>query len=151
MQSIVGGNLRYPSLQSIADLFRSQINDDAAGATGTPGEGNIATNTSPFLLSFMNSAIRDLYSDLRNVGDPALILDNYLLLNIPPLAAADPTIQVSISYAGYFNGFTWNPVFTLPIGLQRMEAIWERPTGSNDNFCLMTQAPQGLQPCYQCD
>src|ERR1700744_6481350 len=94
--NVVGGSIRYPSLQSMADLFRSQINDDMSGATDTPGEGQIDTNTSPFLLTFMNSGIRELYSDLRNVGDPALILDNYLLLGIPPISAQNPAQRVTL-------------------------------------------------------
>jgi hypothetical protein len=150
MQAVIGGNNRYPSLQSIADLFRSQINDDMSGATNTPGEGQIATNTSPFLLSFMNSAIRDVYSDLRNVGDPALILDNYILLGIPPLTQADPTVRVTLAYTGYNNGFTWNPAIVLPISCQRVLNVWERRSNSNDSFVAMSQVPW-LPGSYQCD
>lgn len=148
MLNVVGGNTRYANLQSIADLFRSQINDDMMGATGTPGEGQIATNTSPFLLAFMNSATRDVYSDLRNVGDPALILDNYLLLNIPPLAAVNPAVRVTLSYAGYNNGFTWNNAWLLPIGTQRVERLWERQANVNAQFCDMQQV-QALPGGYQ--
>src|ERR1700744_612723 len=146
--NVVGGNIRYPSLQSMADLFRSQINDDMSGATDTPGEGQIATNTSPFLLSFMNSAIRDVYSDLRNVGDPALILDNYLLLGIPQLAASNPAVRVTLGYGGYNNGFSWVNTWTLPIGCQRVERLWERWTNTNDPFIPMQQVqalPAGWQ------
>jgi len=148
MQAVIGGNNRYPSLQSIADLFRSQINDDMSGATGTPGEGQIATNTSPFLLSFMNSAIRDVYSDLRNVGDPALILDNYILAGIPPLAEQDPAVRVTLAYTGYNNGFTWTNQWLLPISCERVLQLWERWSGSNDPFISMTQVhalPGGYQ------
>lgn len=148
MQTVVGGNTRYPNLQAIADLFRSQINDDMSGATGTPGEGQIATNTSPFLLSFMNSAIRDVYSDLRNVGDPALILDNALLLNIPPLTAVNPAVRVTLSYAGYNNGFSWTNQWLLPLGCQRVERLWERQSNINAEFTPMQQV-QALPGNYQ--
>lgn len=148
MQTVVGGNIRYPNLQSIADLFRSQINDDMSGATGTPGEGQIATNTSPFLLSFMNSAIRDTHSDLRNVGDPALILDNYLLLNIPPVSAVNPAIRYTLSYAGMNNGLTWSNQWLLPLETQRVERLWERQSNINAVFTPMTQV-QALPGNYQ--
>lgn len=147
--AVVGGNVRYPSLQAIANLFRAQINDDAAGATNTPGEGLIAFNTAPFLITFMDSAIRDVYSDLRNVGDPSLILDNYILLGLPALAQPDPTVQVSLSYAGFFDGYQWHPEWTLPISCQKVERIWERWSGSNYEFSPMTPAPLGIPPCYQ--
>ena len=78
----------------------------------------------------MDSAIRDVYSDLRNVGDPALILDNYLLLGIPPLASPNPAVQVSLSYAGYFNGFSWSDQRALPISCERVKKISERFSGT---------------------
>lgn len=148
MQAIAGGNNRYPSLQSIASLFRSQINDDMSGATNTPGEGQIATNTSPFLLAFMNSAIRDVYSDLRNVGDPALVLDNYILTGIPPLTAPNPAVRVTLSYTGYNNGFTWSSAWMLPISCQRVLGLWERQSGVNATFVPMQQV-QWLPGGYQ--
>lgn len=148
MNTVVGGNLRYPNLQAIANLFRSQINDDMSGATGTPGEGQIATNTSPFLLSFMNSAIRDVYSDLRNVGDPALILDNYLLLNIPPLAAVNPAVRVTLAYIGYNDGFSWSTQWLLPLSCERVERLWERQSNINAEFTPMQQV-NGLPGNYQ--
>lgn len=150
----VGGNNRYPSLQMIADLFRAQINDTFAGATDTPGEGLIMPNTNPDLLTFMNSAIRDTYSDLRNVGDPALILDNYILYGIPALAAANPAIQVSLDTIGYFDGYQFNQQWTLPSGCMRVERVWERAsTGatSQDTFYPMAPAPFGLPGMMQGD
>jgi len=152
-EAVIGGNIRYPSLQSIADLFRSSINDSFAGATNTPGEGLVMTNDNPDLLTFMASGISDMYSDLRNVGDPALLLDNYILLGIPALAQQDSTVQVSLSYAGYFNGFTWSDLWKLPISCQTVERIWERwsSTSPIGTFVPMTPAPFGLTPCAQGD
>lgn len=150
-EAVVGGNIRYDSLQSIADLFRASINDSFAGATNTPGEGLVMTNDNPDLLTFMASGISDMYSDLRNVGDPALLLDNYLLLGIPPLAEIDPTVQVCLSYAGYFNGYMWSNLWTLPISCQTVERLWERwsTTAPGGIFVPMEPAPFGLPPIQQ--
>jgi hypothetical protein len=147
--AVVGGSIRYPSLSSIAALFRAQINDSFSGTTGVAGEGLIMFNQNPDLLVFMDSAIRDTYSDLRNVGDPALILDNYILTGIPPLANPDPTVQVSLAYAGYFNGFTWSALWTLPISCERVERMWERWSNTNAPFIPMTPAPFGLSGVIQ--
>lgn len=147
--AVVGGNLRYPTLQAIANLFRAQINDDFQGATNTPGEGLIAYNTAPFLLTIMDSAIRELYSDLRNVGDPSLILDNYILTGLPALTAPNPDLQVCLSYAGFFDGFQWHPQWYLPISCNKVERVWERWTGSEQGFTDMSPAPFGLPPAYQ--
>lgn len=139
MQTVVGGNTRYANLQSIANLFRVFINDTMAGATNTPGEGVIMPNTNPDLLTILNEGTSETYSDLRNVGDPALILDNYLLLNIPPLAATNPAVRVTLSYAGYNNGFTWSNAWLLPIGTQHVLRMWERWSNVNAPFCDMQQ------------
>lgn len=148
-QSAVGGNIRYPSLQAIGDLFRVSINDTMNSTTGYGvGTGNqaglIMGNQNPDLVTFMDSAIQEVYSDLRNVGDPELIIDNYILLGIPPLMQQDPTVQVALSYAGYFNGYTWSPQWTLPIGVSKMLAMWERQSASEWDFVPMKYAPFGL-------
>ena len=142
MQAVVGGNVRYPNLQGIADLFRSSINDTGTGSGNEAGL--IMPNSNPDLLAFMDSAIVELFSDLRNVGDPELIIDNYILTGIPPLAQQDPAVQVALSYAGYFNGFTWSPAWTLPIGVSKMLAMWERTSGGSWDFVPMQPAPFGL-------
>ena len=51
-EAIVGGNIRYPSLESIASLFRAQINDTFSGSTNTPGEGLIMYDQNPDLITF---------------------------------------------------------------------------------------------------
>lgn len=149
MEAVVGGNVRYPSLQAIADLFRGSINDSANNTTGTgTGTGNqaglIMPNSNPDLLTFMDSAIVETFSDLRNIGDPELILDNYILTGIPALTQEDPAVQVALSYAGYFNGYSWSPTWTLPIGMSRLLAMWERTSGGNWDFVPMAAAPFGL-------
>jgi hypothetical protein len=102
------------------------------------------SNQNPDLVTFMDSAIQETYADLRNVGDPELIIDNYILTGIPPLAQQDPAVQVALSYAGYFNGFSWSPMWTLPIGVSKMLAMWERQSGTNMDFQPMHPAPFGL-------
>ncbi|MFZ1012867.1 MAG: hypothetical protein WAN28_05935, partial [Terracidiphilus sp.] len=81
MANAVGGNRRYPNLQGLADLFRAKINDTANNTQGFGvGTGNqagvIMPNSNPDLLTFMDSAIQEMYADLRNIGDPELIIDN---------------------------------------------------------------------------
>lgn len=137
--AVIGGSVRYPSLDSIASLFRAQINDSANNTMGSgTGSGDqaglIMSNSNPDLLTFMDSAIQELFSDLRNVGDPELILDNYIVTGIPPLTAPNPAVQVSLGYMGYFNGFTWDPTRVLPISVSKMLAMWERQSSSSGTF-----------------
>jgi hypothetical protein len=141
---------RYANLQSMMDLFRSSINDDGGGADGPQG-GIIATNDAPFTLPFLNNAIKWVYRKLRNVGDPALILDNYLLLGLPALTGADPAVQVSLGFLGYFDGYQERPQWRLPAGAMGVDRVWERASQTGLNFVPMTAAPDGLAPVMQVD
>ena len=153
-KAAVGGNVRYPNLQGIGDLFRASVNDTFNNTVGTGvGTGNAAglimSNQNPDLLTFMDSAIHETYSDLRNVGDPELILDNYILTGIPGLQVQDPTVQVALSYAGFFDGYQWHPQWVLPIGVSKMLAIWERQSGTANTFQPMREAPFGIGGGWQ--
>lgn len=147
------------SLATIMDLVRSLVNDTQAGATNTPGEGQIFTNNpsiSPFTLPFLNSSIRELYRELRNVGQPTLIKDNVVISGLPVVNSptngvgqSDPSVQVYLSTAGFFDGVSINSQFTLPGDLIYPEKLWERQAGTNDNFKPMSQPQFGLEPVAQ--
>jgi hypothetical protein len=149
-----GGTNIYPALEDISSLFRSLINDDGSGTSGPVG-GQIATDSAAFMLPFMNSAMRDLYSDLRIVGDQTLIFDNYILENLPVVTgpygvgAVAPETQVYIGYNGYFDGTIMWPAFKLPINTMMVTRMWERVSGSAGPFVPMVEAAFGLAPTYQ--
>ena len=160
MQAIVGGNLRYPSLQSVCDLFRARINDTANNTTGTgAGTGSqaglIMPNANPDLLTILTSACEDAFAELRNVGDPELILDNYILTGLPVInsslgsGVANPPHRHLSAYAGYFDGVSWWPDWTLPIGMSRMLAVSQRQTGSGQDFAPVQACPSGLPGILQ--
>jgi hypothetical protein len=145
-----GGLAGYPTLGTIANLVRSEVNDDKQGATGTPGEGQILTNSSITLQNFMNSAIRETYRDIRIMGQPTLIKDNYILLGLTPVnsslgvGAISPATQVALQFQGYFDGLTSNANLTLPNDLILPLEMWERQNGTNGNFAPMRQATGAL-------
>ena len=160
MQAIVGGNLRYPSLQSVCDLFRARINDTANNTTGAgAGTGSqaglIMPNSNPDLLTILTSACEDAFAELRNVGDPELILDNYILTGLPVINSSlgsgvpNPATQVSLSYSGWFDGVSYWPAWTLPISLSRMLAVSQRQTGAYQDFAPVTHYPGGLPGIMQ--
>lgn len=146
MATVVGfdGLEGAPSLQSICDLYRSIVND-----TFDSGVGQINTNTAPWIKPFLNSAIRDLYSDLRMVNDLKVIRDGYIVAGLPPLAAADPSVQVSLQYQGYYNGSTWNAAYVLPPDLMYLNKLWQRPSGVSAPFFPMAESPSGIPGIYQ--
>ena len=113
--------MSFPSLEEIQNLIRALINDSQAGINSIPGEGQIWTDSptiSPFVLPMLNSSIREIYRELRNVGDPQLIFDNYVILGLPILdsptngpGGCDPTVQTTLSTVGYFDGVQLWPTF----------------------------------------
>jgi hypothetical protein len=135
---------------------RSLVNDDKKGATGTPGEGQILTNTSVTLQNFLNSAIRDMYRDVKIMGQPTLIGDNYILFSVPPVNSAlgvgviNPAVQVSFQFGGYFDGLQMWPDFPLPSTLLQPIELWQRPSGNSSmSFSEVTQSTGALCPTQQ--
>ena len=158
MPTVVLNISDFPSLLTITNLIRSKVRDDMPGATGTIGEGQILVNNmqiSVTMANFFNEAVKETARALRIIEAPCLIADNYIIEGIPPLsgplglATADPTVQVWISSAGYYNGSTLSPQWRLPSGVYDVERVWERETASNDNFCDMGEPAQGLAGVYQ--
>lgn len=145
----------YPSLSDIMNLVRALVNDSQAGASGTPGEGQIITDDpriSPFTQPFLNSAIREVYRELRNVGQPTLIKDNIIITGIPVMnspvngpATPDPAVQVNLAFGGFFDGVEMWANFMLPQDVLYPEKVWERETQTNNPFVPMSQPEFGIQ------
>lgn len=150
----VGQSSGNTSLALIMDLVRSLVNDTQAGATSTPGEGQIITDNpaiSPFTQPFLNSAIRELYRELRNVGQPTLIKDNVIVSGLTPvnsprngLGSPDPAVQVYLGFNGYFDGLTINSNLLLPSDVITVERVYERQTNTDNVFIPMQQPQFGL-------
>jgi hypothetical protein len=155
----VGQGSGDTSLTTIMNLVRALVNDSQAGATGTPGEGQIITDNpaiSPFVQPLLNSSIREMYRELRNVGQPTLIKDNVIVSGLTPvnsptlgLGFPDPSVQVYLGFEGYFDGVSLNANLVLPSDVRNVERVWERQTGSGNYFTPMSQPQFGLPSRYQ--
>jgi len=141
--SLTGG---YPTLETVMNLVRVFLNDWQKGATGTPGEGRITTDnpaTSPQTLPALNSAIREVYRELRNVGDPTLIYDN-VQVNLPANSVTGPTIQTYLAFNGYWDGGVLQNPPALPGNMLYPIEVWEQQTGNTLRFVRMKQPQSGL-------
>jgi len=137
----------YPTLETVMSLVRVYQNDWQAGATGTPGEGQITTDNSPQVMPALNAAIREMYRKLRNIGNPTLIRDN-VLVNLPANGATGPNIQTYLSQQGYFDGLTLQANPKLPSDLLYPLELWEQQTGAGQPFCPMYTPQAGLPSCW---
>lgn len=148
----VGQSSGNTSLETIMNLARALVNDTQAGLTSTPGEGQILVDNpavAPFTQPLLNSAIRELYRELRNVGQPTLVKDNVIVSNIPPMQSplglgVDPAVQVQLSFTGFFDGTqNWGNIL-LPNDVIYVERVSERQSGTNNPFVPMSQPQFGL-------
>jgi hypothetical protein len=136
-----------PTLGTIMDLARAYVNDSYPGLAGT--SGRILTNGAPFTIPYINSALRTVNRKLRNEGVTYPIKDNVILNNLTPVANADPSIQVYVSFDGYFDGMTMHASPRLPSDCMQVFDVWEQTFGSNLPFAPMVQPEGGLPSAFQ--
>ena len=132
------GSTAYNTAGQITSLVRSLLNDAA---------GNLFTDT--VLLPYANSAYRKVQRGLANVQSGIFLSDDALLV-VPAVSAPDASLQVCITDATA-------PPNQLPIDLLVPLKLWERASGSSDDFVEMTgltnhgglpSQPQGLNLEY---
>src|SRR5579872_974056 len=91
------------------------------GGTILPGQVNLLVN--------LNSCYRTIRRKLTVIGDETFTYDN-VIITVPKLAAPDPSVQVVV------NDATAAPN-NLPFNLVEPDKLWERLTGSSDQFVEM--------------
>ncbi len=93
--------------------------------------------TDSYLLNYINSAYRQVQIALMNVGKQTFTEDEYIV-TIPAIALLDPGLQVVLAFDG-LTGNVPNPTntITLPENMLEPLQLWERPTGSTDDFIPM--------------
>lgn len=127
----------YDTLEAVANTARVRLND-AIQSIG----GDIFQDTAQFALTAVNTAWRRLQEMLADYGLAALNRE-IIFSAVPAAGVADQSSQVSINWAGYFNGTTLaNPIFPgdliTPLGLE------ERVNGNAANFWPMDRVYNGL-------
>jgi hypothetical protein len=129
----------YPILEDVMQGARAGIMDMLKSTAGA-----ILTDTSPYTIVFVNSAIRRVQRRLANNGITSNVRDNVILTPLTPAANADPSVQVYVSVLGYFDGVNVNAQPTLPADLILPLELWERQTGSGAQFQPMSRPQEGL-------
>jgi hypothetical protein len=111
----VVGTSAYNTAGQITSLVRSLLND---------AQGNLFTDA--VLLPYLNSAYRKVQRAIGNAGGGGFIQDDVLLV-VAAVAQQDASLQVSVSDATA-------PPNQLPTDLLVPLKLWERPSGSTDEF-----------------
>jgi hypothetical protein len=114
----VVGSSAYNTAGQITSLVRSLLND---------AQGNLFTDA--VLLPYANAAYRGVQRALANAGAGGFMTDNALLV-VAAVSAVDASLQVAITDATV-------PPNQLPTDLLAPLKLWERPSGSAQEFVEM--------------
>lgn len=119
----VVGSSAYNTAGQITSLVRSLLND---------AQGNLFTDA--VLLPYANSAYRKVQRAIGNIGGGGFIQDDVLLV-VTAVTQTDTSLQVAITDATA-------PPNQLPTDLLVPLKIWERVSGSSDDFVEMVDLSQ---------
>ncbi len=104
----------YPLLSDVLNAARVKCND----AIGNGVAGQTLTNTQPLTAPLVNTAYQSLQQFLVALGYTTLDA-SVLISGLPPAFTNDPSVEVSLSWTGYFDGNALNTAFALPQNLIR--------------------------------
>jgi hypothetical protein len=130
----------YPIADEVMQLARAMVNDMLRDTAG-----RILTNTAPFTVVYLNSAIRKVQRYFANNGIESFVNDAVILAAIGAAATSDPSVQCYIGPNGYFDGAVINAQPRLPIDLILPLAVWARQSSSVGDFTpVMPMKSDGL-------
>lgn len=128
----------YPSVTDALVAARVVCNDAAQSILGSV----LATNQ-PFVLPMVDLAHKTLRKMLTKAGVNTLSKYAYAT-GLTAVATPDPTVQVQLLYTGYYDGVTMHAGPFLPADLVEPLEIWERLSGSYNQWARMTQAADSI-------
>src|SRR5271157_3945557 len=133
----------YVTVESVTTLLRALGNDMLFSAAG-----EILTDTQNFMFPLLNEALAEVQGELRNHGVDTFTKET-ILTPILVVAIKDPAVQVIVSDTGYFDGSNNYPSPYVPSDLIEPILLWERQTGSTEDFVPMKQILDGLPSVTQ--
>lgn len=128
----------YDPVETVLNFARTIANDCEISI-----EGNLLSDSQPYIYPMLNLAWRKLQDRLANHSVEAFPAEE-LLANISPARNYDPARQCFISFEGYFDGENVNDQPVLPPDLQAPIKLWERPSGTNSQFTEMRCMEGGI-------
>lgn len=141
----VGQSTAYATVEQVFILTRALINDALISQAG-----EILTDSAPFSFPLLNAAARYFARKLSNNGVRSFTIETVLTpiteCNFPNLGEGgeDPGQEVYIGDTGYFDGSEFHYPPNLPSSMSVPRTLWERTTGSQEPWQLMTQKFDGL-------
>ena len=126
----------YDPVILIINNAKVRLNDDITTLAAIGGK--ILDNTQPFTQQMANNGFRKLQEYLAELGYSGLEQEAFFG-NVPAATTTDPTVQIYLNYAGYFDGTTLQSAPILPQNFIRPYRLWERAYAAGTNAALMTE------------
>jgi|SRR5579864_3267053 len=133
----------YGTVEGVFNETRAIINDMMFSQAG-----EIFTDAAPFSFVQLNRAAQYFENELINHGVKTFQKET-VLTPILQIAVLDPGVQVNLSDSGYFDGVNNHAAPVVPFDLMEPEVLWERQTGSLENWIPMREEPDGLRSYTQ--
>ena len=130
--------LPLDTVDTVLNFTRARINDSILSISG-----NLLSDSQPYTFTLLNGAFRHLQEDLANAGSPAFT-NEAVLLAVPVVANNDPSTQVWMSCQYFFDGSSYYDSPVLPFDCILPLRVWERQTGTQNQFNEMPPTNDGL-------
>jgi hypothetical protein len=131
----------YVSMEAVTLLIRSIANDTIFSQSG-----EILTDNANFMLPLLNDALEWFQNECNNHGIGTFTKETIITPLTPTEVPVDPGTFVNFSDSGYFDGVQLNtgPQQFVPPDLLTPLFLWERQTGSTEDWVEMVERPDGL-------
>ena len=134
----------YDNAEYVLNLARSIVNDASQSLAGS-----ILSDAQPYTLVMLNSCYRDLQRELTNRGVETFVKEA-IVTGISAATTVDPSVQLYLSFSGFFDGTVVNATPVLPADLIMPIRVWERPSGMTSSpFRQMRPTNDGLPTISQ--
>lgn len=134
----VVGTAPYDTVEYVLVLARAMVNDLAQNLSG-----QLLSDAQSYTPVYLNLGWRYLQKELTNAGVETFAKET-ILTPVTVVNPIDPATQIYISFTGYFDGTAMHDNPVLPPDMVGPLRLWERRTGSLDNYYDMYPTNDGL-------
>ena len=128
----------YPRVSDTLIAAKALCNDMAQSVLG-----NMLADNQPFVLPLCDLAHKTLRKMLARAGVNTYF-EYQVITGLTASATSDPTVQMQLTYTGYFNGGEPASTPALPSDLLEPLELWERQSATINRWSPMKQAADSI-------
>ena len=135
------GSSAYVTMETVTTLIRAICNDMIYSPAG-----EILVDSANFMLPLLNDSLEWFQNEVGNHGQDTFTKETILTPLTPTESPTDPGMFVYVSDTGYVDtvNLIMGPQLQIPPDLLEILSLWERQTGSTENWVPMRRVLDGL-------